>query len=504
MLRELAQSVLLGTERGTPVQPGSRGPLGEVLEQISADTVEKQVLLQAAILSVYEEAAWEPRDLTETGIPEPCPEDDLELCSSGSAYALQQILQDHIDVLPEWLQLARTAHVRVPPELLPALLAAGERRTPLHVAIRSVIGCRGIWLAAQNTSWAYAASEESGGDRQNVWEEGKQTERVSYLRHFRTKDPAAARTQIEEACGQESAAVRAEFVSTMDVSLSMDDEPFLEGCLDDRSKQVQQQAAALLAQLPESRFAARMTERLLPLIAQERHLFRKTITVSTPDEFAEAALRDALAEKSGRSGRLGKAAWRLMQIVAATPLGFWKRELGMTVQQTLELALKSEWSEALLTGLAKAAVTQQSADWAVGLLSTDLSKTQVDTDTLLCVLLAAAREKFFLDRLSGGKAERRGVLNDILSRTEGIWGEALSQAVLDQYRALVPNIYSSGDWHLRSLMPRIAEKLAPGVLPHAEEGWPDKGDHWNAFTEQAAVFTEVVRLRRLMHKELAP
>ena len=44
----------------------------------------------------------------------------------------------------------------------------------------------------------------------------------------------------------------------------MDDEPFLESALDDRSREVRQQAADLLTRLPDSRLALRMAERAGP------------------------------------------------------------------------------------------------------------------------------------------------------------------------------------------------------------------------------------------------
>ena len=71
-----------------------------------------------------------------------------------------------------------------------------------------------------------------------------------------------SRVQPGLSAGGLSAETRAAYVEALGVGLGPEDEPFLESALDDKSRQVRAEAVRLLATLPASRFAGRMTARL--------------------------------------------------------------------------------------------------------------------------------------------------------------------------------------------------------------------------------------------------
>jgi hypothetical protein len=180
---QLVSVALLGTARR---EPPPDAPLA-----IERDTREAALLARAGALAVYRAAGARGRSVTRDAAPSAEPE-ALPRCSPRAAGMLAAILEgDHPGVLWEWLDLAGRRGVRVPEELLPALLtvAGGEDRE----LARPVLGERGRWLAGLREDWAWAAA----GDE--VWETGAPDARAAWLSAERERDPAAAREALEEA-----------------------------------------------------------------------------------------------------------------------------------------------------------------------------------------------------------------------------------------------------------------------------------------------------------------
>ena len=128
-------------------------------------------------------------------------------------------------------------------------------------ALRTILGVRGRWLAAKNPKWRKYAGVHESAEPASVWETGTLHERLAALVSLRGTDPGRARELVASTFAADSADQRAKFVGEFARGLSMEDEPFLEAALDDRSKEVRRQAAELLRSLPESRLCLRMIER---------------------------------------------------------------------------------------------------------------------------------------------------------------------------------------------------------------------------------------------------
>jgi len=93
------------------------------------------------------------------------------------------------------------------------------------------------------------------------WTEFPKGHRVAFLRQERRRDPAAARALLEGAFKAETAAVRADLLTALDVGLGPDDLPFLEGLSADRSESVRNLAVRLAASVPGTpAYAARLAE----------------------------------------------------------------------------------------------------------------------------------------------------------------------------------------------------------------------------------------------------
>jgi hypothetical protein len=154
---DLVATALLGTERrpydGTGVPPGLRRLAG----------VESDLLAAASAVWAYRESGRVPA----TGDPvadEAVRRDERPLAPPGALRTLTAILEDrrYRPVLGEWLKLAARKGVRLPGEMVPALLAAcrpGERKVVAEVA-----GAIGGWLGARNPEWAWAADVTPGAE----------------------------------------------------------------------------------------------------------------------------------------------------------------------------------------------------------------------------------------------------------------------------------------------------------------------------------------------------
>jgi hypothetical protein len=345
---DLVSTALLGTARR---EPTASAPL-----EIVRETAEGQLLARAAATAVYRRAGTRPN----TGLrpPEAAPPETLPLCSEGAARRLAAILGgDFSLVLDEWLMLARARGVRVPEELLPALLAAGRGRED---DVLAVAGERGRWLARIEERWGWAAADDQ------VWETGDPEARRTWLRGRRRAEPAAARAALEETWTQEEPRSRAALLAELVTGLSMEDEAFLESALDDRRQEVRATAADLLGRLPDSRLARRMAERARPLLRLGRGL-RARLEAKLPEQLDAAAGRDLVTVKPPKG--TGERAWWLQQILAATPLDLWERELEREPAELVRLPVADNLAQAVHAGWSEAASRQRASEWAAALLS---------------------------------------------------------------------------------------------------------------------------------------
>ncbi|WP_034723140.1 DUF5691 domain-containing protein, partial [Intrasporangium chromatireducens] len=119
----------------------------------------------------------------------------------------------------------------------------------------------------------------------------------------RRSSPASGRALVESTWDRDSAGARRAHLEALRVGLGPDDEELLERALDDRAASVREVASALLDALPGSARAARMADRLRPLLHQ-RGVRKRGLEVSLPDEPDAAGWRDGLtAPPRGRSAR---------------------------------------------------------------------------------------------------------------------------------------------------------------------------------------------------------
>jgi hypothetical protein len=362
-------------------------------------TGREQGLLEAAALGDAVRRAGAVA-VHEPEVDEPAPEETLAPAPSPAVQILELLLTQvpvgaaaRDLLLVHWLEAAAKVDRVVPPRLLPALLeVGGARPSAVRLAIAGAVGERGAWLAVRNPDWRWLGA---GPERR--------------------EGPDGIRARIAETWDTDGAQDRAAAVSRLVVGLGPDDEPFLERCLDDRAKAVREEAQRLLDRLPGSARAARMGERLRPLLTYSGGL-RKRLDILLPDDPDPAAVRDGLVELRGQGSK--RARWR-DQVVRGAPLSVWTEIVGGGPAKVVSL-LKG-FEESLVIALSDAAAGRGNVEWARALL--DLRH---DT-RLMAVLPEVERDERMAARLGHRSLVTTAHEVQQLPRP---WGPRTSSAVL--------------------------------------------------------------------------
>jgi hypothetical protein len=431
---QLVSVALVGTERKPPPTAAIR-QVAELVDTPGGETesepAELSVLRAAAAVAAYRRVGLVV-DHSDAPLPDRAATDDRPEASTTASQLLTLLLEGHVRVpggLSElvnfWLDRCAAGGRRPSHRTLPPLLDHATRAPAVRPAVASVGGARARWLAAQNPKWKWAADAESGSgdasanDDAEVWRTGSTPARMGVLAQRRRHDPAAARALVEETWSGESAKDRAHIVELLRSGLGGDDEPFLEACLDDRSGNVRTTAAELLAALPGSALARRMTDRARPLVDQRR----RRLEVALPEQPDAAARRDGIAD-DGVPPATGRRTWWLIQLIGATPLGFWSGELGLSPGKAVKRA--ADQAE-LLQGWVLAASRQSDIEWCRELL-------RATPDPRLLAALPAAEAHELLP-VALERATDAG-LAPLLGATPGPWPALLTQWVLHRVRPI--------------------------------------------------------------------
>jgi hypothetical protein len=472
--QQLLASAIVGTDRLPALPALSEPPL---LAQIAHREKESALLSSAVVVSIRRQAGWMPEEIPVGAGESPARQEMLPPLSRNAAHHLKALLTGmHAGLLPEFLKAADQAGRIVPAELLPRLLTHAQQQRHLSSLMTNVIGERGAWLIAHKSDWQYLETSPEPG----IWEIGDIKQRVAWLARKRSEAPAEARSALEAVIGKEPAAVRAEFLSVLAKGLSMEDEPFLEQALDDKSKEVRGVAANLLGRLPESRWASRMCARAQTAVIHQAGGFLRAskLEIHLPKSLDNAMKRDGIDPVPYTSRKqLGERAAILMLIIGGVPPSYWEKTFGLTAEAILKLAKNQEWEQPLVSGWAMAATRFGNAAWAAAILAGDFpwSKLLLPVVELAAVLPAQEREAFLLRTLGGSRGifapstpepDQVSELRPMLSSFDQL-PDKLADAIL----VVLKKSFSSDkpSWHGLSLL----QELAPRISLAAAAQWID-------------------------------
>lgn len=386
----------------------------------------------------------------------------------------------------------------LPPQLLPGALDAGKRAVALRPPLLRVLGHRGRWLATLNAEWRYAAEGTASEHDPQVWEEGNLAQRVAYLRALRQQEPARARELLHAQLGGLPAKERVELVATLEHGLGESDETLLDPLLNDRSRDVRAVAAMLLAKLPHSAHARRITGWLAPLLAPKRNLLGRTWTLDAPSAADPAWPSAAIESNRPQHERLGERAWWLYQLVRQAPLSWWVDGTGMVPAQLIAWAAKSDWTDALYRGW-RERVGAADHDWIHAMLA---SRAFGDVAGLLAWLPVAEREPYWPRSLDQLYQDAR--LGEVIASCP--LGEHLSAdfsgVLLADIRQMAQSPRLRDDYGLRPSLLELALIAHPkALLGWQAPAWPEQTTP--ALIEFIREFERILAIRRSLHSPLS-
>lgn len=438
-------AALLGTQRREP----------PVLADVTQPSrpAEQSLLDAAALLGLYRRAAFRAEAVSEAH--QRAPHDDLPEASQRSSRYLAMMLDgQHRQLLSEWLEACVQHKRRVPSLLLPKILEYGKNQPSLQASILPALSARGQWLAAQNPDWAYVRLDPALLD----WETGSRADRLALLAHLHRHTPAEAIARLDSTWASERAEDRALFVSALETDLSAHDQAFLESILNDRSKDVRQRVAMLLARIPGSALAQRMLQRAEHLlqwtapIAGNLLLLRRaspaTLRISLPETYDDAMKRDGIEQRPVGNFKGGEHAWWLYQILRAIPPAHWTMLWKDQPSAILQAAAKTDWEDLLLSAWMEASIHFHDASWAEAILQRDPRRAEV-----MAAIPAERQEAFLLSMLAGQcvPLHRHPVLA-LLRETKHSWSTQLARAVLLTLRRHIQVSKDTTDYILRSAL----------------------------------------------------
>ena len=500
----LARLALIGTEHQAPEAPVlGDATLDHALANLGPVTERESILLKTgATLTLARRAGFKPTDKMMSFSPA---EAEVQpRCPGAAGHDLARMLHDYQpQVLPEWLDLAGRQGARVPEELLPELLVHGKTKAPLQAAIKTVLGKRGAWLAAQNPDWAYAISAD---EPEKSWQEGRREERLTALRKLRQTEPARALELLAGTWKDEAPEDRAEFIQALQIGLSLQDEDFLEAALDDKRKEVRTRAVQLLASLPDSKLVKYLTQAATPLLRAKKRLLRNPVLeLDLPSECTKEMKRYGVGASSPPSKDIGEKAWWVTEILQAIPPGYWSQTLGLSPKNLIEMATESEWSKVLLTGWSTALSRRPDPEWIEAWLEAALGHEALISFYLLPSAVngfpGAELEPLLIKLQRKDKAifaGQRIVAFRVMA--SGPWSEAFSTQLLQDAQANLGQ-YTS-DYSARAAWQNFLRVLAQNTPPHlplATTGWPKEIDP-PSVREIVDEFCAVIEFRRAMHR----
>ncbi len=444
--QQLSVNALLGTQKSSAPIVWPSAELNQINQQLSAHHA--PLLAQLALMSVYQRAGQQATKLTPQ---EPAQSDTKQAATIAQQQPLTYLLShEGQEYLSVWLKLAAQQNVYFPYALLPSLLTLGTQNKKWRLEIGAVAGTRGTWLATQNSEWSWLIGAQIDLHNEllnDYWHTTTTASRELIFERLRQQQPAQALVFLQQIWGEETAATRKTLLEKLAINLTFSDHDFLEQCLDDRSKIVKEVAVDLLARVPQSNLQQRMQHQLSLIVTLKKGLVLKSLVVDELQSISESLERDGLNPKAAdiRNGLGEKAQW-LRDIVACVSLDWLSEQYQMPAQAFVTATLKTDWAEAVLTGLATAAVRQGQADWLVALLEVDSKKLQLPRFLLFNALANTAKESYLLGLLTntGKLNERASLLTPWLYQAQSWnWSTRFTIVVMDIYQQLLKQQQSS-------------------------------------------------------------
>jgi Family of unknown function (DUF5691) len=510
----LLKAAPAGVLEDTPERAATATLFDSLSRAIPSDDKERRLLLEAGARVIYYQSGYIPQTIDAQEAP---PAEDMPPCSSEATEVLRHILADaetELQVLA--LERLQEANLRLTPELLPATLDMRDEN--IRRLLRPLIGKRGVWLSQFNPAWAWvgeltgAPDGWSLADAETLWREGTAARRLEALRWVRAADARLACQWVEAAWKGEKADQRVELVRVLQVNLGPEDEPLLEGALDDRAGSVRSAAAETLLRLPNSALVGRMVERADTMLGYTKG----ALSISLPATLDAAWQRDGIAAQT--AGRKGDGAWWLGQVLANVPPSHWEARFDISPEALVALAASTKLGHPILEGWTRAAAGFGEESWLIVLAAfwsqpikrRDLQQRAGDMYTLLAPHIPQSLQEETVMRLLGDvtSASSGPSFYEAISQVNHPWSEALGDEYLRGLRAFVAGLdqksKNAEPWDdtlsiaSAALPPRcVMAACEPLAVPKDIHNW-----YIQHFQRQLDDFASTMQLRTRIDKEI--
>jgi hypothetical protein len=434
--RDAGAMLLLGTQRVSEFA-GVSPSWKDVVEGGGGDGGEAFGRVLAALYLVSQAGRGAKDDAG--SVVGPAPIQERPVCSKEMNALLDRVFAQEPSLVPMWCNAAMKKGVLPWPEHVPALLSHAANMPAGSATARAIVqaaGMRAAWLIPLNGAWKrLSGTSEAGGTQVGAgWEETTGERRVRVFEAMRRENPAHALEALNKAWPDEPSETRVKLLEGLSVGLSMGDEVFLEGLLDDKRKTVREKAAQVLGGLAESRLAGRMQARLTKFVRLEEG----KLVVEPAGEVDKEMARDGLTETpSPALPKMGVKAWVLYQISCCVPLTWWSQATGLTPEQMMEMSRSSDWRTSMALGWEESWVRWPDEAWTGELMARAIRHSQNDlVRKMLGVLTPERHEQVMMEWIARAMAteERPEVLEKltmgVVPGTRHEWSRELTGAFI--------------------------------------------------------------------------
>ncbi|MEM6344137.1 MAG: DUF5691 domain-containing protein [Bacteroidota bacterium] len=305
----------------------------------------------------------------------PAPDDHLIGLNRKSATALAKLIgQSNEDGIFELLALCQVHHRRISASLLPLFFDWAMRASISSEQVLSLVGERGKWLAGLHPDWqALLPLADS------AWLEGNLNEQCIWLSQKRKTAPAEARDLLLSRLAQQAnAKAQAQLISCLHIGLSQADETVLQEAYHHKRKEVRQNAALLLARLPNSEFVQNLID-----FSAELWDYQQGFQIHLSDENVAVLKAFELGKIPLAQLQLGEKNRLLAQLMSVIPLSHWEEKLAMVPALLLNTIADNENADWLLSSWLMAAASQGRKDWALAMMDYLFSAAKEDSPELI-------------------------------------------------------------------------------------------------------------------------
>lgn len=483
-----------------------------MIQELHAMGIEEEdparlILKAAATLSMMKKAGRLPADF-EADLPIPTVKIQRNICGKRAVQYLNMILKgNNVLILSEFLTTLTKYNKFLPPESLPLILDKAIKTPIIWQALKPALGDRGRWLMAQNPNWAILDYTPTLAD----WENGNTKERTAYLRYQRSVNPVTALALLEATWPQGNTTTRKKLMSSLQVGLSLADDPFLSERLADKQKDIRVMASCLLSLILDSSLNQRMLIRLKKLIKIKNSKKETILEIKLPRGVDDTMIKDGI-KASVQLYRSGNKASQLAQMTKQLPLTYWEDLTGLTPTKLLPLFIKNEYAFLLLSAVTDAAAYHENKTWSKLILQQWLSKgdLKIWQDFAPLQLIPVVDQATYNElTLSGFKdikflPAENTPLDFLLQQQKHSWETDLSLVFFDRLKSWLKSSDAShwGDWHIRKIL-SIAGLRAPAELyPKVSKDWPEHLPVWGGWERDVSGSLATLELRYKVEKAL--